>query len=120
MYFFWFIFIGFSITNAVAFLHVFSIFRRIISGLSDAGFRLMIREGVKLSFRERFFGKLVRCHACMGFWVGAFLSWYGGGCISRYVDNLSQIDTIVADGFMLSGANFIIWLVLRKLGAEEF
>jgi len=113
-----FVLIGFSITNAVVFLHVFAWLRSVISGLSDNEFEFASHKGTLEGFRQKVLGRLFRCHACTGFWVGGFLSASLGGFISEYVE-LSFTFDVVGSGLLLSCTNFIIWVVLRKLGAEE-
>jgi len=117
-----FLLVRFSITNAIVFLHVFHWFRKLVSGLTDRQFYLAtaFKQGQRLDgFREAYLGRLVRCHACMGFWVGLLLSVLYKGFICRYLDFLSVYDTVIADGFLLSGFNFCVWVVLRKLEAES-
>lgn len=113
-----FLLIGFSITNALVFLHAFHWLRIFISGMTDWVFSLAIKKRMLHGFRNAYLGRFVRCHACMGFWVGVSLSLLAGGFINKYM-GLSFIEVVIGDGFLLSGSNFFIWLVLRKLGAEE-
>lgn len=110
--------IGFSVTNTLAYLHVFHWLRSLVSGLTDREFNArVLRRGLQ-GFRQEYLGRLVRCHACLGFWVGVSLSLIGLGSISEYVDLSFPLD-VVGDGFLVSGTNFFVWLVLRRLGAEE-
>ena len=115
---FFFILVGFSITNTLVFLHVFHWMRSLVSGLTDMEFSEAVSRRWLTGFRQAYLGRLVRCHACMGFWVGVSLSLIGWGPISEYMDLLFPLD-VIGDGFLLSGSNFFAWLVLRKLGAEE-
>ena len=55
----------------------------------------------------------------MGFWVGAFLSAVCGSFINEYMEFGFPYSQHVADGLFLSGTNFMVWVALRKLGAEE-
>jgi len=113
-----FLLVGFSVTHTLVFLHVFHGFRSLVSGLTDREFdNRAIRRGL-MGFRQEYLGRLVRCHACMGFWIGVSLSAGYGGFISGYMD-LPFLHDVVWDGFLLSLSNFILWLVLRRLGAEE-
>jgi hypothetical protein len=113
-----FLAVGFSITNTLVFLHVFHWLRVLISGLTDREFQnRTMRRGLQ-GFRQEYLGRLVRCHACAGFWVGVSLSLIGAGSISEYMDLSFPLD-VVGDGFLLSVSNFGFWLVLRRLGAEE-
>jgi hypothetical protein len=116
-----FLAVGFSITHTVVFLHIFHWFRILISGMDDYVFNHRIHGAYDHlhGFRQRYLGRLVRCHACMGFWIGVVLSILYGGFITKYMSSgLIWID-VICDGFLLSGFNFFIWLVFRKLGAEE-
>ena len=117
-----FLLVGFSITNSIVFLHVFSWFRKLVSGLDDKQFHLAVerKRGQRLEgFRETYLGRMVRCHSCMGFWVGLVLSITYKGFICRYVDFLFLYDTVIADAFLLSGFNFCAWVILQKLGTEN-
>lgn len=114
-----FLAVGFSIVNAITFLHVFHWFRRLVSGATDRMFREVAASGEPLSLRMATVGRLVRCHACTGFWVGVLLSWVYGGFIVAYVGSLSRFESMVADGFLLSGFSLAAWVILRRLGAEE-
>lgn len=114
-----YIVVGFSITNSIVFLHIFSWFRRLVSGMSDSSFLQQSRTLSLRGFRAAWLGRLVRCHACMGFWVGAFLSAVCGGFINEYMEFGFPYSQHVADGLFLSGTNFMVWVALRKLGAEE-
>lgn len=109
--------VGFSATNILVFLHVCHWLRELVSGLSDEGFRLKCKVG-GLSVREAYLGRLMRCHACMGFWVGVSLSALYGGFITEYMV-LSFPADVIGDGLLLSFFNFLLWVVLRKLGAED-
>jgi hypothetical protein len=113
-----FLIVGFSITNALVFLHVFHWFRTLVSGVTDKRFERAVSNEKLKGFRNGFLGRLIRCHACMGFWVGVSLSLGYGGFISKYMD-LSSLTDVIGDGLLLSGSNFVAWVVLRKLGAEE-
>jgi len=119
-----FIFVGFGITNAIVYLSVSEWLRKIISGISDEEFKSMLllqrfKRDNTYSFRRRWFGKIVRCHACCGFWVGIFLSYLGYRDIFESVPRWVEIEIDICGGFLLSCSNFLIWLIARKLGAEE-
>lgn len=109
--------IGFGITNALAYLSIFSFYRKIASGISDADFERKSRDGLLPGFRARWIGGLVRCHACTGFWVGVFLAYVTGADILMTCGHM--ITRCIAGGFFLSCTSFFMWLVARKLGAEE-
>ena len=109
---------GFAITNAVVFLHAFHWWRKLSSGLADSEFEFLAAQGHLRGWRAQYIGRLVRCHACTGFWVGAFLSLICGGFIIDYVD-IPDISGVIGDGLVLSGFNFVLWVVLRKLGVED-
>ncbi len=107
--------LGFSITNAIVFLHSFSWLRKIMSGIDDREFhrRANLNE---LSIRASILGRLFHCHACMGFWVG--LATYMVLPIWNFEGNIVYLSPLV-NGFWVSGWNFIIWVFLRRHGAEE-
>lgn len=113
-----FLVVGFAITNTLVFLHVFHWFRVLVSGTTDLQFEVIAHRGELSGFRQKYLGRLIRCHACMGFWLGVSLSLMHGGFINRYMDLFFPAD-VLGDGFMLSGFNFCLWAVLRKLGVEE-
>jgi hypothetical protein len=113
-----FLAIGFSITNAMSFLHVSSWLRKAVSGLTDLQFSIKAEQNELSGLRQAWLGRLVRCHACLGFWVGGFLSVLFQGFISEYME-VSFAGSVILDGFLLSGFNFVLWVVLRKLGAGE-
>lgn len=111
---------AFGITNALSFLHVGHWFRRLVCGLWDKGFYHCLRNdhlGDYLEgFRQRVLGRLVHCHACLGFWVGFGLS--AGGLGPFWAGDLWWLAAIM-DGFFVSSVNFILWVTLRKLGADK-
>lgn len=98
----------------LVFLHIFHWFRKLTSGITDEEFRNKKLEG----FREEFIGRLVRCHTCMGFWVGVFLSLFYESISAQYIE-FPSLSYVIFDGILLSGNNFFVWLIARKLGAEE-
>lgn len=110
--------IGFSITNAVVFLHVGHWFRRLVSGLRDREFRNLIKQGSLSGFRRAVLGRLVRCHACSGFWIGTFLYMVISTPIVESMMSNIFIGAVMY-GMMQSGFNFVLWVILRRLGAEE-
>ena len=119
---FLFLFVGFSITNSLVYLHIFHWLRHLISGMSDVVFYRSVegKQGRKLeTFRQRYLGRLVRCHACMGFWVGASLSLVYGSPIMMIDGQLGKWEGVVGDGLLLSGFNFILWVILSKMGAKD-
>jgi len=109
---------GFAITNAVSFLHIGHGLRKAVCGLPDDDFFALAKQGALRGVRRSFFGRLVHCHACTGFWVGCLLSLEHGGFIVKYM-NVSIAEQTVGDGLLLSGFNFILWVVLVRLGAQE-
>lgn len=116
-----FLVVGFGATHALVFLHVFHWLRRLVSGISDREFSRAARwrQGKRLrGFRQEYLGRLVRCHACTGFWVGVSLSLFHGSFISEYMVLPFPAD-VMGDGIVLSCFSFCLWVVLRKLGAEE-
>lgn len=117
---FTFLLVGFAITNMLVFLHVGHWFRKLVSGLTDTEFfTMMCNPTPRLTtFRHVWLGRLVRCHACMGFWVGLGMSLVCGPNAYFCVDCGLYYADAVGDGLLVSGSNFIVWLVCRKLGAE--
>ena len=112
------LFIGFSVTNAVAYLHVFHWLRRLVSGVSDKEFYSVISSG-EVNFRVSFLGRLLRCHACFGFWVGVFLYSFNGNPIVEEMIVCGPVVEVIGFGFLQLGFNSFAWLILRRLGAEE-
>lgn len=110
---------GFALTNAFAFLHIGHGFRKAVCGLPDRDFFALAKQGALRGVRRSFFGKLVHCHACLGFWIGCLLSLAHGGFIVEYMKVGSTVEAVVMDGLLLSGFNFILWVILVRLGAEE-
>lgn len=110
---------GFALTNAAAFLHIGHRFRKAVSGLSDDQFRVLAHNKLLDGFRQEMLGRLVRCHACAGFWIGSLLSLLHGGFIVEYMRVNSTVEQVVGDGLLLSGSNFILWVLLRWFKAEE-
>jgi hypothetical protein len=110
--------VGFSVSHAIVYLHVFHWLRRLVSGVDDKSFhnRLSL-NGVGI--RIGFFGRLFRCHACMGFWVGVFLYSFNGNPIVEEMILHGPIFESVSFGFLQLGFNSFVWLILRRLGAEE-
>jgi len=91
----YFLVVGFAITNAVTFLHIGLPLRNLIN--------------------DNIFGRLIRCHACFGFWVGFGMSFlYPLGFV---FDNIYL--NAISDGLFLSGFNFMIWALLCFLGANK-
>ncbi len=107
----------FGLTNALAFLHVGRPFRHAASGLTDAEFRTMADKGYLEGFRQCVIARMVRCHACMGFWMGCLLSpayWAGPGTSPMVI-----IQHVSHDGLAASAFCFIVWVALWRLGAEK-
>jgi hypothetical protein len=70
-----------------------------------------IRRAVEFKIGSKF----LYCPMCIGFWVGLGLSFFQFGCCStRY-----WLLTHLADGCASSGANWIVYIALVKLGAHE-
>jgi hypothetical protein len=91
--------------------------RLLVSGMSDKEFFDKAHSGTLCGFCEVYLGRLIRCHACTGFWVGIFLSLLHEGFIHNRIAN--HWTGILFDGFLLSAFNFVFWIALRRLGAEE-
>jgi hypothetical protein len=114
-----FLLLGFSLTNIIVFLHVFSWFRKLICGISDYVFYYRAQNNKLIGFRKSFLGRMIHCHACTGFWVGCLLSCWMRESILISMKSNSLIELAIVNGILMSGFNFIVWVVLRKLGAEE-
>lgn len=115
-----FVLASFGLSNALAFLHIGLPFRILVSGLSDKQFYLRIKYDRLRGVRQTVLGRACRCHACIGFWIGAILS-LGWAAQFDYalVGNVSvRIAQLVLGGLVASGSNFIIWVILKRLGAE--
>lgn len=114
------LFLGFSITNIVVYQHVFSWMREFITGISDKRFFELAVTGDldRFGFRIRSMGRLVHCHACFGFWCGLSLCLLGGHPIVESMTSCFPVGCFYA-GAIQSGFNLVMWLILRKLGAEE-
>ena len=118
-----FLTIGFGITNAIVFLHIFGWLRKVLSGVDDGTFQRLAACKRLPHWRARFLGRLVRCHACMGFWIGMFLYVFlylatGDHMIEIVLTRLCIVNAVLC-GFIQSAANFILWVFLRRFGAEE-
>lgn len=111
----YFCLIVFGITNVFCFLHVGHWFRFLVGGCWDDDFEYWALNDV-LSVRQSVLGRLVRCHACFGFWVGFGLSMGGLG---PFWDVNMETLMAIANGFLASAFNFILWVILKKLGVEE-
>jgi len=109
--------VGFGIANALAYLSIFSFYRKSVSGISDADFEQKVRDGRLRGFRAVYLGRLVRCHTCTGYWVGVFLAYVTDADILMTCGHV--ITRCIAGGFFLSCTSFFMWLVARRLGAEE-
>jgi len=64
----------------------------------------------KATDRIPYAGSMFRCPMCLGFWAGFLLSLICGLGIGH---------GIVLDGIFASGASFILYGILHKLGAYE-
>lgn len=89
-----------------------------MSGISDDAFSQLVSRKELLTWREANLGRLVRCHACSGFWVGMGISLWQCGFVSEFFIG-GMLEIAILDGFLLSGFNFCLWILLKKLGAEE-
>ena len=109
--FFLFLTVGFAITNALVYLHLFHWLRKLVSGVSDNKFCDLSLSGNLYGIRQTVLGRLFRCHTCIGFWVGIVLTWIEF--------NWSIKVHPIIGGFLLSGFNFILWTVLVRLGVHK-
>ena len=111
----------FGLTLAITKLHVFEHFRGLVSGISDYRFydeaRIPERD-FEWTWRNAKIGRLVRCPACMGFWVGLLLAvpyWVGAGLDFCPWTWWAPVYWIL---MALSASAFCIvaWMILKKLG----
>lgn len=111
--------ICFAVSIAVTQLHAFGWLRRLVSGLWDKEWYPFIARDSQRNdfdptnhrirkFRVFFLGRLIRCPACIGFWVGLTMSYY-------FYENLILA---VQEGFWALGINYIAWALLVKIGAK--
>jgi len=64
--------------------------------------------------RSVFFGKLITCPMCVGFWIGVMFSMSGIGPTAYYViESYSPFFTL-ADGFVGSASAWILHLLLYE------
>lgn len=114
----------FGLTLVLTKLHVFKWFREGVSGVSDWDFDEMAgtrEEDIYWEFRQSTIGRLLRCPACMGFWVGAAMAlpyWFDLEYIAKldlwWVCFYCFVSGLSASAFCMAG-----WLVFKKLGAER-
>lgn len=122
MHLFLFLAVGFGVSNAIAYLRAFEWLRKVVSGLSDVQFEYSLKdEGeteTRISVIRDFFGHGIRCHACIGFWIGMILSMLAGSVSLGGLTDCRAI-AVVADGLLLSASNFVLWTVLSGIGAKD-
>lgn len=112
-----FFLVCFGIANAICFLHIFHWLRAAVSGMTDREFINLAKMRRLVGFRQRLIGRGVRCHACVGFWVGATLSLIRDSGTTIGMGKLAL--DVFQHAFASSAVCFVTWVVLRKLGAEE-
>jgi hypothetical protein len=118
-----FLSVGFGITNAFAHLRSFEWFRRVLSDITDEKFYRLSSCNRLTGYRSKFLGGLLRSHASLGVIVGALMYAFlyiisRDSIIYMRITEYSVLDTILF-GFLQSSVNFVVWLILRRLGAEE-
>jgi hypothetical protein len=118
-----FLSVGFGITNALAHLRSFEWFRRLLSGVTDEKFRRLSSCNRLTGCRSNFIGGLLRSHASLGVIVGSLMYVFlylisRDSIMYMRITEYSALDTILF-GFLQSSVNFVVWLILRRLGAEE-
>lgn len=110
----------FGLTNAIVFLHIGSPIRKILSGISDETFeRLSRTPGGLTGARQVLFARLIRCHACAGFWVSLGIDVGIATALDTVAYGPEEIVTSFITALASSAFNFAVWVALRKLGAEE-
>lgn len=120
------LFVVFGVVNALVFLHVGAPFRRLLSGTEDMFWKINIKSyndnvATRASYVdkpwERFqllcLGRFAHCHACMGFWIGSLQAFWMEGF------NPEVVHQCVAFGFLSSAFCFVLWVVLKRLGADK-
>ena len=110
----------FGLANAIVFLHVGRPVRESITGVTDEEFRRRMggHGGGLSSWRHSVIGRMFRCHACMGFWVGIPLAVLHWG-VPPYCPDPALIKISICSSLSASAFNFIVWTVLVKLGADK-
>lgn len=95
-----------GLTLAITKLYVFKWFRELVTGISDKEFNRDVGTDLETSwgFRRKYFGRLFRCPACTGFWVGLFFS---GIPHLEFIRNLN--DVFECFKFGLSASFFCIF-----------
>ena len=105
----------FGVTNALVFLHVGTSIRRWVSGVSDETFQRgnAHRQSKRPTFRSVYLTRLVRCHACAGFWIGSLFSF-----ARLFFQTERSITSIVAlsfyEGASASCICFLVWVAIKK------
>ncbi len=98
----------FGLTNAIVFLHVGKPIRELITGIVDEEFHLRLKTA-KMNWRERWLGRLIHCHACSGFYCGLI--------IYPVIFDLNL--NIITYSLSASAINFILWVILMKIGVDK-
>lgn len=84
--------------------------------LSDPKFKLPWSYcEVSWGFRQSYLGRLVRCPACSGFWIGLVMS---GAVFLDYMSYFSYVHCVM---YALGGSalSILFWFILVKLGVLE-
>jgi len=86
-----------------------------IVGLTTIITQSKLFASIRRVLESRTGSKFLYCPMCVGFWVGLVLSLFQFGCCStRY-----WLLTLLVDGWASSGVNWIVYVVLVKLGAHD-
>lgn len=72
---------------------------------------------IRRGFESRIRSKFLSCPMCVGFWVGFGLSFIGLGCASSLPMN--PLLHWVVNGWASSGLNWIIYVILVRLGSKD-
>ena len=110
----------FGLTNAITFLHIGKPIREFFSGVSDDDFyeraRCVSGKGLQ-TWRHAFIGRLFRCHACMGFWVGIPLALFFQKA-DIFVIEYDVIASAICASLSASAVNFIIWALIHRFTGD--
>lgn len=106
----------FGLSISITFLHVGYPLRLLVSGMADKDFRRAVKSSSFSGFRQRVLARWIRCPACVGYWVGMGLSmWWWPEQLLVW----RGLADAACAGLVTCAANFIIWVVMLRLGADK-
>jgi len=102
------IFISGAIGISIAFtkLMIFEVLRGLLSGISDSDFYFSHKKN---NHWQAYVGKLVRCPACFGFWVGS-IGYY-------FIQKAVVVESLLV-GFSVCWLALFFWSVMEKMGVK--